>query len=181
MPRPASIRVIAEACGLVYNKLMASRHTYANFFFPFLYRLLKVYWFFRRPRYLGAKVIAVSLDSVLLVRHTYQDKNKWHFPGGGAKRGEGPEEAALRELWEEVGIRAERNDLTFIGTVRLQIDYVTSNVYCYVIELPGRPEAKRSIEVDEARWFPPAKLPPLAAGQGKIFDAYIAYINAKSR
>lgn len=39
---------------------------------------------------------------VLLVRHRYMPG--WHFPGGGAGRGEPPEIGVLRELAEEVGL-----------------------------------------------------------------------------
>lgn len=32
----------------------------------------------------------------------------WQMPQGGVEKGEDPREAALRELWEETGVRAER-------------------------------------------------------------------------
>jgi 8-oxo-dGTP pyrophosphatase MutT (NUDIX family) len=41
-----------------------------------------------------------------LARKTDDDRTgKWVFPGGGMKSKETPEQAAVREVWEETGIR----------------------------------------------------------------------------
>jgi 8-oxo-dGTP pyrophosphatase MutT (NUDIX family) len=37
----------------------------------------------------------------------YADAGKWTLPGGGVKWGEPPELAAIRELWEETGLRGK--------------------------------------------------------------------------
>jgi 8-oxo-dGTP pyrophosphatase MutT (NUDIX family) len=46
-------------------------------------------------------------DRWLLGLSTAKDdrSNRWVFPGGGVKRGETAEKAAVREVWEETGIR----------------------------------------------------------------------------
>ena len=41
---------------------------------------------------------------VLLVRHTYGMLN-WEIPGGAGEPGESPVETAVREVWEETGLR----------------------------------------------------------------------------
>jgi 8-oxo-dGTP pyrophosphatase MutT (NUDIX family) len=47
--------------------------------------------------------VAVYVDSsLLLVRSSY--RTEWSFPGGGVERGETPEDAARRELAEEIGL-----------------------------------------------------------------------------
>ncbi|MGH6968623.1 MAG: NUDIX hydrolase [Stellaceae bacterium] len=79
------------------------------------YRVLRVWWFVRRPNHDGA-VVAVWLDGhVLMVRHSYRDRLSW--PGGGIKSGEQPVEAAVRELAEELGLRVPRDSLVFYGAV----------------------------------------------------------------
>jgi len=53
----------------------------------------------------GARVAVFHEGRVLLVRHTYLDG--LYLPGGGVKRGEAPRDAAVRELFEETGLRID--------------------------------------------------------------------------
>ena len=66
------------------------------------YALRRQWWRARRPR--RSSVVAVVFDDrerVLLVRHSYGPP-AWSLPGGGMDRGERPEEAAVREIREEL-------------------------------------------------------------------------------
>ena len=54
------------------------------------------------PIAVGARVMLVKDNSVLLVYHSYLDN--WHFPGGGMKRGETLLDAARREAYQEAGV-----------------------------------------------------------------------------
>jgi 8-oxo-dGTP pyrophosphatase MutT (NUDIX family) len=79
------------------------------------YRLLRLWWFVRRPHHDGA-VIAIWFDGrVLMVRHSYRNRLSW--PGGGIKTGEQAVDAAIRELDEELGFRVPRESLIFCGDV----------------------------------------------------------------
>src|SRR5207244_7250887 len=44
-------------------------------------------------------------DRILLVRFQWPDKSVWAPPGGGVDQGETPEQAIVRELAEEAGLR----------------------------------------------------------------------------
>src|SRR5690606_36879844 len=56
-------------------------------------------------------------DKVLFtVRNVDPDKGKWDLPGGFIDPGENAEEAACREIKEELGIEVKPNDLKYITT-----------------------------------------------------------------
>jgi 8-oxo-dGTP diphosphatase len=60
----------------------------------------------------GAACVVLDAEGrVLLVHHTYGRLN-WELPGGLGEAGESPDEAALRELVEETGLRGGRPRLT---------------------------------------------------------------------
>lgn len=78
----------------------------------------------------GAGCLVIESDQVLLVQPNYGPaKGQWMFPGGFINDNESPEDAALRELWEETGqvgkvirplcIRYRQAPLTSIGYFRL--------------------------------------------------------------
>ena len=56
--------------------------------------------------------VVVRDGRVLLVRHTYgAAKGKLLIPGGHIRQGEMPEDAAVREVFEETGIEAKPEDI----------------------------------------------------------------------
>ncbi len=56
---------------------------------------------------------------ILLTRRAPQKRNgnDWEITAGAVKAGESSEAAAMRELFEETGIRTQPGDLTLVGTV----------------------------------------------------------------
>jgi 8-oxo-dGTP pyrophosphatase MutT (NUDIX family) len=62
-------------------------------------------WFFSRPRTLGVHGIPLTPEGdVVLVTLSYA--KGWRLPGGGRKASEEPSAAILRELREEIGLKA---------------------------------------------------------------------------
>jgi 8-oxo-dGTP pyrophosphatase MutT (NUDIX family) len=87
-------------------------------------------------------------ETLLIHRPRYDD---WSFPKGKLKRGESDEDAALRELEEEVGIRAE------LGPELLSTSYRDAKgrqktVRYWAIELPESVEPIAGDGVDQWRW-----------------------------
>src|SRR5688572_29463909 len=66
------------------------------------YRLLRAWWWLRRPSVSGAAVACWYDGRLLVVRPSY--RNQLHLPCGGMRRGEDARMAARRELREEVAI-----------------------------------------------------------------------------
>jgi 8-oxo-dGTP diphosphatase len=63
---------------------------------------LRAWWFVRRPATHGAGVALWHGGKVLLIHTSY--RNCYSLPGGFVRRGEPSEQAARRELREEVGV-----------------------------------------------------------------------------
>ncbi|HPJ99494.1 MAG TPA: NUDIX hydrolase [Candidatus Hydrogenedentes bacterium] len=100
-------------------------------------------------------------DTLLLARRAVEPCiGEWALPGGFVELGETTEEAALRELEEETGLRGARPRLIGASTQPSRLNGAVV-VMGYVIEdWEGEPSARS--DVLEAKFFAPGERPPLA-------------------
>ena len=91
-----------------------------------------------------------------MIRNSYGYK-RWTFPGGGIEEGENAEQAAQREVLEEVGISLVdlKNRGTFVSTVEYKKDTIT----VFQADVTGKDFKIDPREILEAKWFPQDKLP----------------------
>lgn len=77
--------------------------------------------------------------------------NMWGTTAGGAKQGETSLEGALRELKEELGIKALKEELEFIGSYKRINDFVEVWLCKKNIEINNL--VLEETEVQDAKWF----------------------------
>lgn len=112
--------------------------------------LRRLYWFVVRPKTRGAKAIIVHDGKVLLARLGYAHK-MWTFPGGGVNRGETFEQAAIREAYEEVGVRLM--SVRHVGGYDNTHQYKQDRVECFLADVQSPEFAVDGFEITEAKWF----------------------------
>lgn len=110
-----------------------------------------------RLRTRGVKVMLLSeAGEVLLIRNTYGRTDLWVLPGGGIRPWERPQQAARREVAEEVGCAIAR--LTFVSTHFNEAEGKRDRIHLFRGLAIGAPEAD-ALEVEEAAFFPLDGLP----------------------
>ena len=114
------------------------------------------------PVNLGVRALAEDADGrVLLVWHSYVDG--WHFPGGGADRGEHPADAVLRELREEVGlVKSAAPEL--LGVYVHKVLWMSSVALFYRVR-DVEIDFKPNLEIRAVKFARPEELPP-GTGRG---------------
>jgi 8-oxo-dGTP diphosphatase len=90
--------------------------------------------------------VIVRDGHVLLVHRPR--RGDWSFPKGKLEAGETWEDAALREVEEETGLRCELGEE--VGRTHYEVEDGHKEVRYYLLTAPG--EARAQNEVDEVRW-----------------------------
>jgi ADP-ribose pyrophosphatase YjhB (NUDIX family) len=123
----------------------------------------------------AAVAIVEGRRGILLARRAgppYQDT--WDLPGGFIEAGELPERALLRELREELGVRAVITRFHGFSIDSYGPGGVPILAAVYVARLRGRPTAKS--DVAEVRWFRRDAIPWREIGFPSITRALRAYL-----
>lgn len=127
----------------------------------------------------GSVIVEDKKGRVLLGRRA--DNHCWGYSGGGVELGESVEECACRELYEEMGLKAEKLELFTVLSGRDahwiygngdEVYFVDSVFICR--KYSGTPTPQPG-EVDELRFFAPEEIekemisPPIL----RVFEKYL--------
>ncbi len=107
--------------------------------------------------------ITIEQRKVLLSRRKQGShlEGRWEFPGGKVEAGEDPRAALVRELEEELGIRARVGEILDVTFHRYDDDDKAVLLLFFLAEREvGSPEP-RPIDVAEVRWAGGEELDPL--------------------
>jgi len=121
-----------------------------------------------------------SLQVLLVKRGVPPFEGQYAIPGGFLREGESLEEAALRELYEEAGVRNLFLEqlYTFGGPKRDPRGRVVTVAY-YALIASDKLSLTAGADAAEAQWFPANDLPPLAFDHKHILDYAVERLKNK--
>lgn len=123
----------------------------------FAHRLRHHWRRLRKPHLHAVSVLVCDAqERVLFIRHSYGPPG-WTLPGGGVASGERPEDAARREMAEELGLTLTHLELLATLTEAVSGAPQTAHVFRAQTDAGPLPDGR---EVVEARFFDPDKVPP---------------------
>ena len=124
----------------------------------------------RRLELVAPKQAAVAMlltdtadgPEVMFIRRAEYEGDPWSgdvaFPGGGIEtQDNGPQQAAEREVWEEIGLQLQPKQC--LGQLDdLAGAYLPIQIFCFVYLLPEKPALQLNDEVVDTFWVPLAQL-----------------------
>lgn len=118
----------------------------------------------KEGEYLMAAAAIVWTNGSYLVTKRSSGKTMaglWEFPGGGSRRGEEPMDTLLRELEEETGITASREQVTFLKRVYYEKYRLFMQVFLVEANVGTEDLKLQEEEVCEAMFVTPRELEEL--------------------
>lgn len=99
----------------------------------------------------GAAGVVIHESKVLMVKTIHEEG--WSIPSGGLEENEHPEQAVIREIYEETGYQASISD--HIQQFKKFVDHQNVTVDYYVCHLEGGDGIHKDPdeEIESVRWF----------------------------
>jgi 8-oxo-dGTP pyrophosphatase MutT (NUDIX family) len=119
--------------------------------------------------------VVIECNGEVLLLRDWVGKGCWSLPGGGVKQGEKLPKAAVREVYEEVGIRMDVKKLRYLGERRVTLSGITVYQHMFFVQLSRRPKKMhlQRIEIGAAQWVSFA-----AARKLKLDESAVATLDA---
>lgn len=135
----------------------------------------------------GAAIIIRNEEGQILLQER-TDRNKWGLPGGCQDLGEDLRYTAVREAYEETGIKLDPNEIELIDTLSGKsrknsypngdIVYNNTSLYLAEVSLSNESTLKGDSETKRLRFFNPNEVPENLM-DADLIKTYLKYINKK--
>lgn len=132
----------------------------------------------------AAIIIRNEKGEILLQERT--DRNKWGLPGGCQDLGEDLRYTAVREAYEETGIKLDINDIKLIDTLSGEsrknsypngdIVYNNTSLYLAQVSMEDASNLKGDSETKRLKFFNPEEVPENLM-DADLIKSYMNYIN----
>ncbi|MFJ8451965.1 NUDIX domain-containing protein [Aerococcus viridans] len=117
----------------------------------------------------GILILTRKLDGhkQVLLQHRGQTEmlaNVWDCISGHVEAQETVRQAMVREVYEELGIQIQADDLEFVGLTHLRLDDETTyyNIYLTTDRFVGTPHIMETDKHDDLKWVNLTDLPTMA-------------------
>ena len=102
-----------------------------------------------------AQCLVHRQKEILMVKHRHKGEEWWCLPGGRIEADETPEQAALRELWEECRVQGTVIRLTSVVTFAPNDQYYTYliEIGAQTVSLGSDPELNRNQILVDIAWI----------------------------
>ena len=134
----------------------------------------------------AAIIIRNEIGQILLQERT--DRNKWELPGGCQELGEDLRITAIREAYEETGIRLDPNKIELIDTLSGEsrknsypngdIVYNNTSLYLANVSLEDASNLKGDSETKRLKFFNPEEFPENLM-DADLIKSYMNYVKRK--
>ena len=141
--------------------------------FPMWIHVLAMRMF--RPKFRAA-VAAMVFDEqgrILLFKHTYR-KFEWGIPAGGLEYGEQPENAVVREFFEESGIQIKVEKLLLAESSKEDQRNISLIFLCTIVNGTFR----ESFEISEMKYFDVNDLPQMLFAEKDLIRVIVKSLKA---
>lgn len=135
----------------------------------------------------GSAIIIRNSDGKILLQER-TDRNKWGLPGGCQDLGESLRDTAVREAYEETGIKLDPNEIELIDTLSGEsrknsypngdIVYNNTSLYLADVSIEDASNLKGDSETKRLQFFAPEEVPENLM-DADLIKAYLNYISKK--